>query len=162
MSDHGKVIVITGANSGIGFEACKALATTKGTVYTIVLACRSIKKAQDAVGRIRAGIPVECSETGTKLIPAACDLESLDSIKAFAEHLPALVDNAQLDVVCLNAGLARKSGASDVIRTTDGFELTGKIGDTIQVFLSFLFLTFPILHELFVFQLELTILDIST
>jgi NAD(P)-dependent dehydrogenase (short-subunit alcohol dehydrogenase family) len=127
MSD-GKTIVITGANSGVGFAACKILATTsKHEVSTLVLTCRSLEKAQNAIDRIRAAAATtEVSITCT-LIPAECDLESLDSIKAFAEMLPGLVENGKLDVVCLNAGgLARKAGAADVIRTKDGFELTGK------------------------------------
>jgi NAD(P)-dependent dehydrogenase (short-subunit alcohol dehydrogenase family) len=120
--------VIIGANSGIGFEACKILATTnKRQVKTLVLDCRSLAKAQDAINRIRAAIPPgEISSTCT-LIPAECDLESLDSIKSFAEVLPGLlVENDKLDVVCLNAGLCRKAGAADVVRIKDGFELTGK------------------------------------
>ena len=108
-----QTIVMTGANSGIGFESCKRLASQG---HDIVLACRTMEKAQDAIQRIRqAGV-----ETGT-LNPAACDLSSLESIKSFADSLAV----SKIDALCLNAGIARNAGATDIIRTVDGFELTG-------------------------------------
>jgi protochlorophyllide reductase len=113
-----KTIVVTGANSGIGFEACKRL-VEQG--HQLVLACRTMKKAQDAVVRLS-----DAASSGI-LIPAECDLASMASIQKFAKSLPSMVGNAKLDVVCLNAGLSRNTGATDVARTADGFELTGEL-----------------------------------
>lgn len=108
-------IVMTGANSGLGFEACKRLAKQG---HSIVLACRSLAKAEDAIQRIRdAGI------SEGSLSPASCDLTSLDSIKSFADDLSL----SNIDVLCLNAGIARNAGATDCVRTMDGFELTGTL-----------------------------------
>lgn len=107
-----QTIVITGANSGIGFEACKRLASQG---HRIVLACRTQDKAERAVSAL--------SEYGGSLIPAECDLASLASIQRFSDRLPSLIDS-KIDSLCLNAGLCRNTAASDVARTVDGFELT--------------------------------------
>jgi short chain dehydrogenase len=127
-----KTIVVTGANSGIGFEACKKLAT-QGGGHTIVLACRNMEKARGAVDRIMGASTSSTSDDSTstvsgKLIPAACDLCDLASVQRFAKQLPSLLggsSNAKIDALCLNAGLARNAAAEEIVRTKDGFELTG-------------------------------------
>jgi hypothetical protein len=111
-----KTIVITGANSGIGFEACKRL-IVKG--HTIILACRSMEKAHHAIDRIQQDIGVAMSG---KLIPSECNLADLSSIQKFAADITA---NYKTDTLCLNAGVARNTAATDCARTKDGFELTG-------------------------------------
>jgi hypothetical protein len=116
-----QTIVVTGANSGIGFEACKRLAQQG---HNLVLACRTMEKAVDTADRLK--------ELGGNMIPAECDLASLESIKAFADKLPSLVGNKKLDTLCLNAGLARNTAATDVARTADGFELTGKLAKSVS------------------------------
>jgi hypothetical protein len=108
-----QTIVITGCNSGIGFEATKILAD-KG--HTIVMACRTLQKAQDAATRVK-----ESTTAGT-LIPAECNLASLSSIDSFARDLK--LEN--LDVVCFNAGLALNTEDKQIQRTSEGFELTGR------------------------------------
>lgn len=106
-----KTILITGCNSGIGFEAARILARQGNT---IIMACRTLEKAVEAAERIRA-------ETNTaSLIPAECNLASLDSIRTFAKDLKA--DN--LDVACYNAGLSLNQYDAEAQRTDDGFELT--------------------------------------
>lgn len=117
--DKAKTIVVTGSNSGVGFEGCKRLAAQG---HTLVLACRTEDKARDAADRIQA------TTTAGKLIPAECDLADLASVKSFADKLPGLIGNtdAKIDTLCLNAGLARNTAATDCARTKDGFELTGE------------------------------------
>ena len=114
-----KTIVITGANSGIGFEACKRL-MTKG--HTIILACRSMEKAQEAIRRIQQQDTTISSYHGT-LIPAECDLADLSSIQTFVTNLSTT--HTKIDTLCLNAGVARNTAATDCARTKDGLELTG-------------------------------------
>lgn len=46
----GKVYIVTGANTGLGFETTKALAARDATV---IMACRSMQKANDAILKIR-------------------------------------------------------------------------------------------------------------
>ncbi len=115
LASNPRTILITGSNSGIGFEASKLLAE-RG--HTIILGCRTYQKAENAIARIRADV-----STGT-LMAAECDLASLDSIKTFVEDLKV----NQLDVVCLNAGLALNAQGKEIQRTKDGFELTGRKG----------------------------------
>mmetsp|Transcript_133697 Transcript_133697/g.387068 ORF Transcript_133697/g.387068 Transcript_133697/m.387068 type:complete len:388 (-) Transcript_133697:24-1187(-) len=105
-----QTIVITGSNSGIGFEASKLLAE-KG--HTVILGCRTLEKAKNAADRIREDV-----SSGT-LLPAECDLASLESVRKFAKDLPS----SQIDVLCLNAGLALNT-KGDIERTVDGFERT--------------------------------------
>ena len=107
-----KTILITGSNSGIGFEAAKKLSAVG---HTLILPCRSFDKAVATCKAIG----------GTNIIPAECDLADLSSIEKFGKDLPSLLaTGTKLDVVCLNAGLSRATDAKDVARTKDGFELT--------------------------------------
>jgi len=98
----------------VGFEACKRLAEGGATV---VMACRTLEKAQGAVDKIRAA-----DVSSGVLIPAECDLASLKSIESFAKNLP--IQSSSIDTLCLNAGISRNTEAKDCARTVDGFELT--------------------------------------
>jgi len=103
----GKVIIVTGANSGIGFEAAKEFAR-KGA--TTVLACRSMDKAQVALDQILAEIPNAPAE----IMPL--DLASLASVRQFAVDFQAKHD--RLDVLVNNAGIMMVPYGT----TVDGFE----------------------------------------
>lgn len=114
-----KRVLITGPNSGIGFDgACKLAALG----YDVVLACRTLAKAEDAAERIRA----RARETGLdesllgELIPAECDLGDLSSVRRFSLSAAGA---APLDALVLNAGV-QYSGDNEVRRTADGFEIT--------------------------------------
>jgi NAD(P)-dependent dehydrogenase (short-subunit alcohol dehydrogenase family) len=102
---HGRTVVITGANSGIGFEAAKALAERGATV---VLACRDTDRAGQAADRISADADIRITEL---------DLASLGSIRAAAERIRA--DHSRIDLLINNAGLMIPPYG----RTEDGFEL---------------------------------------
>ncbi len=88
----GSIVIITGANSGIGYETARVLAQ-KG--MTVVMACRNLEKAQQAASQIRAENPKGAVEV------ALLDLSDLDSVKTFAdnfrrrhEQLAQLINNA--------------------------------------------------------------------
>lgn len=72
----GKLFIITGANSGLGFETTRALVKRGATV---ILACRSLEKANEAIKKIR-----EETQTG-EMIALELDLADFDSIKKFAD-----------------------------------------------------------------------------
>ncbi len=105
-----RTVLITGCNSGIGLEAARILARKGGE--KIILACRTKQKAEDTVALILAESPK------ADLVPAECDLASLESVKKFASTV-----NSGVDVVCYNAGIALNT-AGEIERTADGFEKT--------------------------------------
>ena len=104
----GATVVVTGANSGLGFEATKAFAEAGATV---VMACRSEQRGEDAATEIRRTV------RGGNLEVRVCDLADLDSVATFAERLREDVDG--IDVLCNNAGVM----AIPRQETADGFEM---------------------------------------
>jgi NAD(P)-dependent dehydrogenase (short-subunit alcohol dehydrogenase family) len=104
----GRTAVVTGANSGLGLAAARALA---GAGAEVVLACRDTAKGEAAVESIRAELP----EASVAL--EALDLSSLDSVRAFAGRFGA--DHEGLDLLINNAGVM----APPRRQTADGFEL---------------------------------------
>jgi NAD(P)-dependent dehydrogenase (short-subunit alcohol dehydrogenase family) len=90
----GRIALITGANSGIGFEAARALAEHGATV---VLACRSRSKADDAVRAIAATAP------GADVSVLEVDLADLDQVTVAAATFASTHD--RLDLLVNNAGL---------------------------------------------------------
>lgn len=104
----GKTIVVTGGNSGIGFEAARQMAR-KGA--HVVLACRDARRASDAVEQIRTLQP------SASLEAMSLDLASLESIRRFARDFAA--KGVALDVLCNNAGVM----AIPRRTTAEGFEM---------------------------------------
>ena len=104
----GKKVLITGANSGLGFESARALA---GHGAHVIMACRNPQKAESSAAAIRSEHP------GASLELAQLDLSSLASIRAFAAGI--LHKHARLDVLLNNAGIM----AVPYAKTADGFEL---------------------------------------
>lgn len=104
----GRMAIVTGANTGIGFETAKALAR-KGA--KVVLACRSSEKGQHAVKRILAGSP-DAVVSSMQL-----DLSDLNNVKAFATRFADQYD--RLDLLILNAGVMVPPAS----KTAQGFEL---------------------------------------
>ncbi len=104
----GRVAVVTGANSGIGYETAKALAE-KGA--TVVMACRNLEKADaaaDNIGREMADAKLEILRL---------DLADLASVSEFATQFQARHD--RLDMLINNAGVMIPS----FTETIDGIEL---------------------------------------
>ncbi|MCU4718221.1 oxidoreductase [Halapricum hydrolyticum] len=105
LDDH--VIVVTGANSGLGFEATRVFAQRGATV---VMACRSVERGNDARRRI------EATDPDGHLDVRECDLGDRKSIQDFSEGVHETYDS--LDVLCNNAGVM----AIPRRETADGFE----------------------------------------
>lgn len=104
----GKVVIITGANSGLGLESTKAIAA-KGA--TVVMACRNLAKAQSAKAEVLTQSPQ------AKLDVMELDNASLESVRAFAAAFKAKYD--RLDLLLNNAGVM----AVPRQETADGFEM---------------------------------------
>ena len=104
----GRVAVITGSNTGIGYEAAAVLA---GRGAHVVLAVRNLDKGRAAADRISAATP-HADVTLQEL-----DLTSLDSIAAAAADLRAAYP--RIDLLINNAGVMTTPKAT----TADGFEL---------------------------------------
>ena len=105
---RGKVAVVTGANTGIGYETALRLAQEGATV---VLAGRSLAKLTDAAGRIRAQLPFSTVEV------EVLDLASLESVRKFAAAF--LARHGTLDALINNAGV---SAIPERRETADGIE----------------------------------------
>lgn len=97
-----KVIVITGATSGIGAEAMKHL--TQETDTLIIVGARGS-------GRI---VPKR-----TEVLPL--NLSSLESVRSFAEQVKQRIGNTPIDILILNAGATVNNNKQ---KTEDGFEST--------------------------------------
>lgn len=89
-----RVAVVTGANSGIGFETARALAARGARV---ILGCRSRTKGAHAAARIREVVP----DADVHFL--SLDLASLGAVAMFAKEVAVEVD--RLDILCNNAGV---------------------------------------------------------
>jgi NAD(P)-dependent dehydrogenase (short-subunit alcohol dehydrogenase family) len=107
-NQDGRVIIVTGANSGLGYETTMALAQKKAK---IIMACRSMDKASRAKEKIQQQVP----HADLEVMPI--DLSSLKSVKAFAKDFQSKYD--KLDVLINNAGVM----APPYSKTVDGFEM---------------------------------------
>ncbi|MDQ7911369.1 SDR family oxidoreductase [Phytohabitans sp. ZYX-F-186] len=106
---HGKRIVVTGANSGTGKEAAKRLA---GAGADVVLAVRTQAKGEQAKAEILA------AHSGAILEVHRLDLADQASVRKFADGLVA--DGRPVDVLVNNAGVMNVPERTE---TVDGFEL---------------------------------------
>jgi hypothetical protein len=107
----GKTVVVTGANSGLGYEGSLAFAE-KGAA--VVMACRSVDRGERAADEIRRESDLDRDDLDLDV--RECDLASLDSVREFAERLDDDYDG--VDVLCNNAGVM----ALPRSETEDGFE----------------------------------------
>jgi NAD(P)-dependent dehydrogenase (short-subunit alcohol dehydrogenase family) len=105
---HGRLAVVTGANTGLGFETARALAAHGASV---VLAVRDTDKGKAAAARIAGAAP------GANVTVQPLDLTSLESIRAAAADLRA--QHPRIDLLINNAGVMLTPRQS----TRDGFEL---------------------------------------
>jgi len=105
----GRVAIVTGANSGIGFETSKALVRAGASV---VVASRNERKAATAADEIRAVAPDGILEV------IVLDLASLSSVRAFVATFLNRFD--RLDLLINNAGVMMPAKREE---TEDGFEL---------------------------------------
>ena len=107
-SQAGRVAVVTGTNSGLGFVTARELARAGATV---VMTSRDATRGAAAELRVRAAVP------GADVRLEALDLASLSSIRSFASRIAASYDG--IDLLINNAGVMAIPRAT----TEDGFEM---------------------------------------
>lgn len=139
---HGDVVVITGANSGIGFETAKQLALLNARV---IITCRDEKKVQETVDQLNKII-----KSSTKATPnsqsrngsvegVVMELSSLNSVKKAASQITTLIGDNRLATLILNAGIYTEERK----QTEDGFESMFQIN-----YLSHFLLTHILLNKI--------------
>ncbi|WP_204802552.1 SDR family oxidoreductase [Mycobacterium riyadhense] len=105
----GKLAIVTGANSGLGFGLARRLSAAGADV---VMAIRNRAKGEAAIEEIRSAVP------DAKLTIKALDLSSLASVAALGEQLNA--EGRPIDILINNAGVMTPPERDT---TSDGFEL---------------------------------------
>jgi len=103
-----KIVIVTGANTGIGFETVSTLSSMGAHV---IAACRDQKKGQEVIKKIKSKI----NKASVEFIKL--DLEDKKSIKQFAEEFKK--NHEKLDILINNAGVM----ACPLSKTKDGFEM---------------------------------------
>lgn len=106
-SQKGRLAVVTGANTGLGFETVKWFVQKN---LKVIMACRSLEKAERAKANILSEFPQ------ADLAIMHVDLSSLDSVRQFAAQFNAQYD--RLDLLINNAGIMMPPYAQN----EDGFE----------------------------------------
>mmetsp|Transcript_24181 Transcript_24181/g.36018 ORF Transcript_24181/g.36018 Transcript_24181/m.36018 type:complete len:378 (+) Transcript_24181:131-1264(+) len=118
----GQTALITGANSGVGFETARALAKCG---VDITMACRNPKRCAAAAEKIKE----ESKDTGydNQVVTMTVDTSSLKSVQKFSQEFLAKNDKKALDMLYLNAGIGSTGGSSggtdELVLSEDGIEL---------------------------------------
>ncbi|GMR42896.1 hypothetical protein PMAYCL1PPCAC_13091, partial [Pristionchus mayeri] len=95
VSMEGKVVAVTGVNTGIGLETAKELNLRGAKVYML---CRSEKRAEEGKKKM-----IESGCDGSRLIFSQCDLSKFASVRRCAERM--IEAEPRLDVLVNNAGI---------------------------------------------------------
>ena len=104
----GKVVLVTGAGSGLGQATCTGFARLGASVRTLGRDARRARAAADAV---------LASAPGADVTPVACDVSSLEALHGFADRFRA--GESRLDALVNNAGVM----PAERTRSADGHEL---------------------------------------
>jgi len=117
-----KVVLVTGANKGIGYEIVKSLAEKKDPSYRILLGSRSAENAKEALGRLEKETKLSSL---SHVVPLIVDLNDEKTIEAAAATVKK--DYGGLDILINNAGMAFKGSVfnEEVARTTIGTNYHG-------------------------------------
>src|SRR5215469_16433073 len=95
-SQEGRLAVVTGATSGIGFHTVRELARKRATM---IMPARDMRRVKAAAERIEAEVPK------ARLYLANLDLAEFASVREFAQHLRQRYGTGSLDLLVNNAGI---------------------------------------------------------
>lgn len=138
----GKVIVITGASSGIGLAASKLL-VRKGA--HVIMACRTLSKAQplcDAINSNKDEVP-----SYGKASVARLDTTDLNCIDDFVKSLAAPMGICSVDVLILNAGVMMLPWFTAKTRSAEHPEIEGQMGTNVVGHFYLMNLMLPLLKS---------------
>ncbi|KAJ8523241.1 hypothetical protein ONZ45_g331 [Pleurotus djamor] len=122
----GSVVLVVGANTGIGYEAAKHYA--KMGAVKVVMGCRSKSRGEDAVRRLKE--ETGCDNVELRLI----DLASFTSVKSFVDDFDKNYE--RLDLLVANAGVMTETYQE----TEDGWEQSLQVNHLAQALLILLLL----------------------
>ena len=108
VSLHGKIVLVTGASSGLGVETCRALSAAGATV---IMLARSKEKL------LAAALAIQQQQPDAQLETQCMDLADLKSVRIAAAQL--LERHPQMHLLVNNAGVM----ACPLLRTIQGFEM---------------------------------------
>ncbi|KXS09895.1 NAD(P)-binding protein [Gonapodya prolifera JEL478] len=108
----GRVVIVTGANNGVGLYTTANLAQLGATV---IMACRNLKKAEEARQQVIATVP----DSTSRIFVRHLDLSDFSSVKTFATGVMKEWDT--VDVLINNAGIV---GQKTRETTVDGNEVS--------------------------------------
>lgn len=96
--DQPTIVLVTGANTGLGFEIVKALYSS-GKAYEVLVGGRSLVKAEEAANAIKKEVP----STRSKIWPMQIDIEDDESIQLIFDDVQSKF--GRLDALVNNAGM---------------------------------------------------------
>ena len=114
----GKTAVVTGGNSGIGFEAARGLLALGARV---ILACRSRERAEAAAEQLLGEFPAAALEI------ALVDLSSFASIDTFAENMAKRGEKIHVFLHCAGVYYPKESRTADGLPATVGINFVGTV-----------------------------------
>ena len=133
-----KTILITGASSGIGYEAATKM-IEKG--HQIIAPCKDLNRSEETLLRIKNNFPGK-SDIESQIELPVINLSSLKSIDNFTNKI--IAQGTVIDSLVLNAGL-QYTGSKETRWSIDGFELTFAVNHLAHQYLTQKIL--PLLHS---------------
>jgi len=118
---NGQHAIVTGANSGIGYEISLALARLGATV---TMACRNPQKCEQAALQIRNDDLVVQNQKQNNVHTMMVDVSSLQSVRTFCELYRKRTKNAPLDMLFFNAAIKYSVDSGEPKRTANGLILS--------------------------------------
>lgn len=131
-SFEGKTVLITGANTGLGYEAAKKVAALNAE--RLIITTRSHSKGESTKAQIQEWLAASGSTTQTEILPLILDISTAEGVRSFVKQLALTTE--RLDSVMLNAGM--NSPTCNI--SPDGFEETLQVNTISTVFLATLIL----------------------